>query len=239
MAVSRPRSRRLPVFMMSRRGLSVLPFCIPLFAVCACSAQELRDLTGLPAGGLILSVTPNVATGCGTAIAGPVIQQDAEAQLRASGITVSKLHNAGLAADVDCVPVATAGRTTGTAVHQCLSLSQIVALPGQDRGVTLATTWRKCQSYPCAGRNCEAAIRSGQRNLVDAFLADLRERAAQPTRPQPGAANMSRVPGGAPASAFASALDVALSPAVLIYLLYIMTCLAVLGRWQHRRHQLH
>lgn len=177
--------------------------------------------------------TSNVAQSCGTAIPRTVLQQDVETQLRLAGIAVSRVHTAVLTADVDCVPVIARGRTTRIAVNQCLDLSQRVSSPSQVPGMTIGTTWRKCQSDTCGTGHCEAKVRSGLRGLVDAFITEFGksnsayELPAQPTAPTPPAIEN--------LTATALAPNAAPTPAAIFYLLYIMICTAVLVRWEYSK----
>ena len=179
---------------------------------------------------LRMSVASNVAQGCGGTVLPSVIQQDAEAQLRGVGVTVSNIHNAQLAIDVDCVAVTPSARSTVVVVHQCLAFSELVSAPSNDGRAMLATTWRKCQSFTCGGAKCEPLVRSGLHTLINPFFSDFQERNSRndlpipQIRPQPQA---SVIPGEAPHR---------LVGRVVFYLLYIMTCVTVLVYWQRREH---
>lgn len=176
-----------------------------------------------------LSVALQSGPGCGGAIPGTVLQQDTETQLRKAGIAVSRVHTAALNTDFDCVPVKAESRAASLAVHQCLSLSQVVSMPTHSNGMTMATTWRQCESYTCSGRECQGYARTGQRGLVDAFLVEFRERAAKPTQTAPAPAQPAAVPLQA---GMADAPKPGLRFTVVFYVAYILMCLAVLARWE-------
>jgi len=180
-----------------------------------------------------LSVASQVGQGCGAAISTPALQQDVESQLREAGIGVSRVHSAALTTDVDCVPVYGGASAGGVAVHLCLSLSQVVSMPSHSNGMAMATTWRQCQGYTCAGGQCGTYARTSQRGLVDAFLADFRARAARQGR----SAESQRESGGqSPLQAsFAAPPDLVSKLSVVFYALYIVTCLVVFVRWQMAR----
>jgi len=213
----------------------ILLFGLLPLADLASLAQNLRQPVSQPAGGLSVSVTSNVGRGCGAAIPRPVLEQSVETQLRAAGIGVGRLHTAQLAADVDCVPVLAGGRKAGLTVHYCLSLAQSVWLPSGPLRTTLATTWRKCESYTCGIGKCDIMSRPETHTLVNAMIAAVQPKvtadAAQASNPPsiprgPGPAELVYRPLSQPAR----------GPAV-IYIVYILTCLTVLLRWACRRHQ--
>ena len=180
-----------------------------------------------------VSVASQIGPGCGTIFSTSPFQQEAEAQLREAGITVSRVHTAALASGLDCVPVAPDGGGRSLAVHQCLSLSQVVSVPSQANGVTIATTWRQCQQYTCAGRQCDAFARTGQRALVEEFLADFRERSGGRTAAAPSPAPAKAAFEAAVAGpVYIEIPRPVLKLGVVFYGLYILTCIAVLVRWE-------
>jgi hypothetical protein len=173
------------------------------------------------------------------------VQGDVESQLRLSGIALSRVHTARLAAEVDCTPLVIGGRIATIGVRQCLSISETVPAPSGVRGLTLATTWRKCGSLTCAGRRCQAVMESDLRGLVDVFISHFRELNAGPglqaqavegvtgvVKPQPVEPGL-----GSESSHVPTAISVAstLKVANLYYTLYILTCLAVLGYWLYQK----
>jgi hypothetical protein len=175
----------------------------------------------LPAEDLTLAVTARVADSCRTSIAAPVLQEAIEGRLQAAGFPLAKAHNASLTADVDCVPV-----KSRTVIHQCVSLSQAVSLNSEVR-TALATTWRQCQSDTCAAKVCESTAITGARSLVDAFVAEQRAKSAREVKAVAGAvATIDRTV----ATTRASDLN------FFFYAFYIMTCFAVLFRWQWTRY---
>ncbi len=219
-----------------RFGVAALRFGLSFLAVHASFGQEVHPASR-PGEALTIWAASNVAPSCGDAIPRAALQQDVETQLRVAGIAVSRVHTAALTVDVDCVPVIARARTTGQAVHQCLDLSQRVSLPSPARGVTLATTWRKCQSYTCRNGQCEAKVRSGLRSLVDAFLTDIgQSNSASELPAQPIAA---KLPAIGSLTVNAPVPKLTLTPVATFYLMYIMTCLAVLVRWEYCRPRVH
>jgi hypothetical protein len=123
------------------------------------------------------------------------------------------------------------------AVHQCLSLSQVVSVPSHANGMTMATTWRQCESYTCDGKECQGFARTGQRGLVDAFLADYRDGAKAAPTPPAQAQPAPTVPleagiGGASSGPAEQTWKPVLKFSVVYYIAYIVMCLAVLARWE-------
>ncbi len=252
MATSRPRPGKLR--RTSPCCVLVLRLGLSMVAPDASPAQDVRGSVTPVGRPLTISVASNVAQSCAPSILGSVVQQDIEAQLRGAGISVSNVHNAGLATEVDCVPAMAGGRLTGISVHQCLSLSQSGPSPSQGHGVTLVTTWRKCQSYTCGKRNCAALIRSKLRSLVGAFLTDAptinsaHDMLGQPARPrqQVSETNLAarelstaerRSSQATEPIPYTPSTKPALGPYVIYYLLYILMCLAVLALWEYWKHQ--
>jgi len=189
-----------------------------------------KPLTPLAAP-LRMSVAFNVAQGCGGTIPPSLIQQDAEAQLRGVGVTVSNIHNTQLAIDVYCAAVFPGSRSTAVVVQQCLGFSELVpALYNHGRAM-FATKWRNCQSFRCRGAKCEPLVRSGVHALINSFLRNFQVRNSRnnfpipQVRPQPQA---SFIPGEVPQRVLGRSV---------FYLLYIMTCVTVLVYWQCREHQ--
>jgi len=211
------------------RGVSSL-----VISRCAAWALGVTLLVGgtpLAAQEARLSAASQIGQGCGTAFSTFALQQDAETQLREAGIAVSRVHTAALATNLDCVPVSGA---RAVAVHQCLGLSQVVSVPGQGSGVTMATTWRQCQQYTCAGKQCEALARGSQRNLLTAFLGDFREQFTKraPAAPlAPVQASVAPDPG----PVYLAIPRPVLKLSAVFYTLYILTCIAVLVRWEFCR----
>src|SRR5579862_4399781 len=170
----------------SRERAVILLLAAVLFSAPVGSAQASPQA-------LTVWLSSEIAPSCEASTVQASLQADMETQLRSAGITVSRVHAAALKNDADCVPVSTAGHTT-MAVHQCLALSQGVSLAPEPRDVTLATTWRKCQSYTCAGQKCEALMRSQTRELVNAFIADHPAPSAPPAPPDNPAGTAPAIP---------------------------------------------
>jgi hypothetical protein len=177
-----------------------------------------------------ISVGSNVAQGCGGTIPPSVIQQDAEAQLRGAGITVSSIHNAQLAIDVYCAPVNPGSRRTVVVIQECLGFSELVPAPSNHGRAISTTTFRNCQSLTCRGAKCEPLVRSGLQPLMNPFLKDLQGRNSRndgpvgQIQPQP---QTGVIPKEAPQR---------IERRSLFYLLYIMACFTVLVYWQCRGH---
>jgi hypothetical protein len=91
-------------------------------------AQDVRQPASLAGQSLTVSVASDVAQSCGGIIPERVIRQDIESQLRLANISVSKLHNAELATEVDCAPVRVRSRIPRESVHYCVALSQVISL---------------------------------------------------------------------------------------------------------------
>ena len=193
---------------------------------------------------LRISVASHVAQACGSAIPPSVVQQDAEAWLRGVGVTVSNIHNAQLELDVDCVAATPGAQTTSVALYQCLSFSEAVSAPSNSGRATLATTWRRCQSFTCGRAKCEPLARSGLHALMSTFWTDFQERNsqnAQQIRPQQQAsviaASDQPPPAGPGPSAAHDPISQRAMGRILFYSLYIMTCVTLLVYWQFRGHR--
>jgi hypothetical protein len=123
------------------------------------------------------------------------------------------------------------------AVHQCLTLDQPVALPSHTSRMALATTWRKCDSYTCAGRKCQVAALSQLRAQETAFMSDLPAlnsvaRAMLHAGPPPPAAHrMAHQDRRDIPSAF-TIYRINPNLVAAYYLVYMVTCCAVMVRWQ-------
>jgi hypothetical protein len=236
MVVTWPNSARVsgfgskPYVMVLGLGLCTLP-------VHDASGQERGKLLAPIAAQPRISVASSVAQGCGATIPPSVIQQDAEAQLRGVGITVSSIHNAQLAIDVYCAPVTPGSRKTAVVIRECLDFSEVVPAPANHARPTSATTFRNCQSLVCRGAKCEPLVRSGLHTLINPFLRDFRDRNSRndspiaQIRPQPQA---SVIPREAPPRIEGQSAFYVL---YVFYLLYIMTCVTVFVYWQCRGHQ--
>jgi hypothetical protein len=191
-----------------------------LFSLLTASAQNLT-----------LSVAIHAGKSCGTAIAGV---EDTEARLRAAGFTVAKAHSATLLADIDCVPVNARPKSGEYAIQQCLALSEVVPAPTQSRGLAMATTWRQCKSFTCVGRRCDSSMRSGLHNLVDEFAVDLRERSK--ARATAGPAPAASQPTFGTAEAVTAVQTLNPDNTKAYYVIYILTCIMVLFRWEWCKH---
>jgi len=212
----------------SKSCVLVLGLYLCILAVHTSFGQE-RSKIPLAAP-LRMSVTSNVAQGCGGAIPPSVIQQVAEAQLRAVGVTVANIHNAQLAMDIDCVAVTPGSRSAAVVVHQCLAFSEPVPAASNGGRAMFATTWRKCQSFTCGGAKCELLARSGLSTLVNPFLSDFQERNARNDLPSPQIRLQPR------AGFLSGEVPQRVVGGVVFYLLYIMVCVTVMVYWRRRAH---
>jgi hypothetical protein len=115
----------------------------------------------------------------------------------------------------------------------------VVSVPSHANGMTLDTTWHQCFSYECAQGKCAAPAITAQRGLADAFIAYLRD---QPRSRSTAMAETPQAPS--PSEGVASAVTHAtvntasklvLNARPAFFLLYILTCLAVLARWEFTR----
>jgi hypothetical protein len=178
----------------------------------ACIAQQ------LPGSPLRVGVTSNASRACANAVPPGIVEQDAASRLQGAGVIVSDIHNAQVSIDLDCVPLKQTPHEVSFAVHQCLGFSELVS--SHDSKPLLANTWRKCESYICATRTCEAQVRTGLSALLDSFLSDFRERSAPPVQ----TASVVYTPTG-----------VSLAQRVGFYAVYLMLCLTVFLYWQFRK----
>ena len=172
-----------------------------------------------------IPVASNVDQRCVGTIRPSVVQQDAEAQLRGAGVTVSSIHNAQLAIEIYCAPVTPGSRKTSVVIRECLDFSEVVPAPANHGRPTSATTFRNCQSLMCRGAKCEPLVRSGLHTLMNPLLKDLQARndpAIAQIGPQPQAGVIARE---APQRIEGQSAFYVL---YIFYLLYIMTCVTVL-----------
>ena len=178
-----------------------------------------------------IPVASNVDQRCVGTILPSVVQQDAEAQLRGAGVTVSSIHNAQLAVEVYCSPVTPGSQKTAVVIRECLDFSEVVPAPANHGRPMSATTFRNCQSLVCRGAKCEPLVRSGLRTLLNPFLKDLQDRNSRndssiaQIQPQP---KTGVIPREAPQR---------IEERSVFYLLYISTSVTVLLYWQFRKHQ--
>jgi hypothetical protein len=225
-------------------GSCVKPYLVPVgLGLCLTSVRLILVPTSFGQEGdkplipgavpVAMSVASNIGRGCGDLVPPSVLQQDVEARLRGLGVTISSVHSAQLAVDVDCVGVGPGTRMSGVAVHQCLGLSEVVSVPSNDGRAMLATTWRQCQSYTCAGAKCKPLARTGLQTLIDSCLGDFQERhlARQGGQP-PHAAKRAAV---ATVSSAYPETSPRMVGRVLFYSLYIMVCVSVMVYWQCRK----
>ena len=203
--------------------LSVAVSC----ALASVSGAPVSAQPGAVAPALRTSVLSNVAPTCHGPIPAAALQQDAAEQLRGAGVTVSDIHNAQLALDIDCLPLP---GTRASGVHQCLSFSEVVTAPSNGSRAMLATTWRQCQSYACSGANCQTQLRPGLHTLVDAFLADFQQRGSRSA-----AAPASSVENRSPVADAIQGASRRVGGPVIFYSLYMMMCFVVLLYWQVRK----
>jgi hypothetical protein len=191
-----------------------------------CAICVTPQLAAAPANTIVMSTGSNIGAGCGAAVSQAAVQQDLEQQLRTAGMAVSKVHSAQLLAEIDCLPVASA---TGLAIHQCLSLTQVVSPRAQGGEAILATTWRKCQAYTCGTRQCDALVRTGMRDLANVFIADS-PNAPPASEPVPPRALSG--PGAVTAVATFAGTSILSRADAIYYVLYILACGVVFVRWQ-------
>ena len=175
-----------------------------------------------------MSAALQIAPACGANFPSAVLQQDMEDQLRDGSIAVSHVHIAGLATDIGCQ----AAGARALSVQQCLSLSQGVFDASAANGQHFATTWRNCQSYTCR-QYCVEIARSTQRTLIRQLIPIIRALIAksQATVSHP-ALELHRADVAAIRVAYPAASKPMLKPNVIFYSLYILTCMALLLRWQ-------
>src|SRR5260370_17414899 len=139
-----------------------------LLALYASSAQDRRPTAATES--LRFSIASHVATTCGSVFSPSVIRGYVDARLRSAGITVSSVHTSQLAAELDCVARGPRAGDSGIAVQQCLAYSGLVSAPSRKSGVSLANTWRKCQSFVCVSGRCESSMRAGLNTLIHSFF---------------------------------------------------------------------
>jgi hypothetical protein len=214
-------------------------------------AQDIRQPASLAGQSLTIAVTSDIAHSCGNTIPEPNIQQDVASQLRLANISIAKIHNAELSTEVDCTPARARSLRAREAVHYCVGLSQVIALPAAPRRHTLATTWRQCGSTTCTRGKCDALLRAEVRNLVTAFITYLHATGnSASSGPGPRLPQGTAGPAGEPTQAYASNnnsdashqladFPVPMTRSTVIYSLYILTCLGVLLQWEFRKHPLH
>ena len=185
--------------------------------------------TSLAAQDEHVSVAWKIAPICGANFPSDVLRQDLEDQLRAASIVISRIHTAGLVADIDCEAAA----ARSVLVQQCLGLSQAVAEPSAANGLHLSTTWRNCQSYVCSKQNCGWFARGTQHALIDQFILTFRALRAKSKAPDLLPATESQLAEGTSVPVvYAAIAKPILKPSAVFYMLYILTCIAVLARWQ-------
>ena len=177
-----------------------------------------------------VSVAWNTSAACGTSFSRDVLQQDLKDRLGMASIAVSRVSRASLLTDMDCHPAT----TRSMSVQQCLSLSQPVAEPSATNGLHLATTWRSCRSYFCSRQNCGPVARATQRLLLDEFIPAFRTLAAHADPAgQPSAPHSTE---GIPIPILPGvASETVVKPGAIFYMLYILTCVAVVIRWEWYR----
>jgi hypothetical protein len=178
---------------------------------------------------LLLSVRAQADAQCSPAVTNALDPQGTEARLRAVGFQIARARNATLAHEVNC----TVDRRT-VAVHQCLSLSEFVAVPFQSRAVQLAKPWRECKTYSCVGAACGDAVSAGLRDLEARFLANVHPQANVIADLRPNTPPYTPAPPAVKRSA--GAFVAGIPGASLYYLCYILTCMTVFFRWQVCKH---
>jgi len=188
--------------------------------------------SALPAQHLLLSVSVHAGSQCGANISSALDQQGTEARLRAVGFQITNARNAILAHEVDC---SVDNKTV--AVQQCLALSEFVA-SGGSRTVQLATRWRECKAYTCAGAECSASVANGLGELEALFATGFVRQVddtAGPDRSSSGSASALRIDGASGHSGRDGVPN-----AAIFYICYILVCITVLFRWSlastHAKH---
>lgn len=209
-----------------------------------CVGQQ-RPISATISAPLRISVASNVDQGCRNGILAATMQDNTEARLRAAGIAVSQIHNAQLTVDIDCVAVGHSQRSAA-AIHQCLSLAEVMAASADPGRTALATTWRNCQSYTCSGAACQLSARSRMNVLMDLFLDYFHDRfrkrdataAVTPNRQSvhpTGTPSRSSVSSGRPPEFSDIPKPAGPRGKVIFYSIYMMACFSVLLYWQFRR----
>jgi hypothetical protein len=220
-----------------------------LFCAKLLPGQDGREPVNLVRNPLALHVESKIAPSCGATISAAAVQEAVESQLRLGGIAVSRVHTARLATEVDCTPLRIGGRTAAMGVQQCLGLSEVVSIPSAVRGLAFATTWRKCSSLRCARGKCEPLMQSQRQGLVDEFIAHFRALSATGLQVKDAghreqvAAVEKRVPAqlesdhdrGRSRDLITTPPPSFLTAANVFYSVYILTCFAVLGYWEHHK----
>jgi hypothetical protein len=188
----------------------------------------LPGTTLLRAQPLQVSVGSRIGLSCGDAVTTTGLQQNLEETLRGASIGVSRVHTAGVSAELDCKP-----RTASLSVTQCLNLWQPVANSSAANGLHLATTWRSCEVYNCPRSQCGQTAIAMQHTLAGRFIDEFRQRSVLPNLGVPPLPHPSlhTVPLIASASGDAVGPALLLDLRVIIWALYILVCMAVLLRW--------
>ena len=207
---------------------------ICFLALYASSGQERRST--LASASLRLSSASHVANSCAAVFSPSTVQEAIDVHLRDAGIVVSRVHTAQLAADVDCVAVGARGRNSAIAVQQCLGYSELVSAPSRKSGVTLANTWRKCQSFVCSGGRCEPSMRAGISTLMSSFLTDFERSTKTSGLAAPPPEGRIQVPAVLPSFTgnLVQRAVVSGRATVAFYSLYILACMVLMLYWQFR-----
>jgi len=189
--------------------------------------------SGLSAQHLLLSVSAHAGSQCGSAISSMLDQQGTEARLRAVGFQISNARNATLAHEVEC---SVDQRTVS--VQQCLALSEFVAGTSESRAVQLATKWRECKAYKCAGKACSESVSAGLSDLEGLFATSFSNRNDATVGPAP--TRIAPAPVSQPANSSAIPAIGGIPGAALYYGCYILICITVIFRWSlansHAKH---
>jgi len=188
--------------------------------------------SGLSAQHLLLSVSAHAGSQCATAISSALDQQGTEARLRAVGFQITKARNAILAHEVDCSVY-----NKRVVVQQCLALSEFVAGGSESRAVQLATRWRECKTYKCAGAACGESVAAGLGDLEALFATGFSRRVdetADPASKSTGSAAALRIGDRS------TGRSEGVPNGALYYVAYILVCITVLFRWSlassHAKH---
>jgi hypothetical protein len=206
-----------------------------------CGGSAFGQDRSAPPLAMTLAASAKTSEGCGPTMAA-AIQPNLEAQLRALGMTLSRVHNATLLAETNCEPTeqgtANAARIS---VRECLSLSQVVRQATHANGMSLDTTWRKCSAIVCAPGKCDTSALTAQKGLVADFVSHLRETAPQAAQEDAAAVPPPEDPAPVNRVVMAATMyEVAPPPdrnlRTVFYAAYILTCVVLFARRTYFRH---
>lgn len=221
-----------------------LAFCL----ISACFAQQPGRVVIPVVRSVTISVTSDVAGGCGSTVSPTLAQQDVMAVLRATGFKISNDPYAILAIDADCGAVGVRRRSSPISVHQCLTLSEKAPITSKENGATFTMTWRKCHADQCGGSNCQEMVRFGLHGLLMQLLKTYEEQdplsdlsmlqSQLPQQPNVKGAAENSNKGAQSISASPFTLSSIRSDGIILremfYSLYLMNCIGTLVYWLSR-----